>query len=445
MSNLLEFRECRRRASHAWSALAMIGVLVVVPPLQAEEGTCQPSTPEELASELGVAEASMRAKPSRAYRRIKHVEEALLCVSAVVDRAFLGDVYRAKGMALLYLGNERAAEKAFRQAGILDPESDCKKAMARYGTRGRARQGVGLCEAAQANARGRMLDVRLEGLRGSATLYRDGEEAEQGEDYVSSTLSAGKHLLQYKEEAGGFSTRWLVVPAPEDPTRTVVWLNLKKLGLAPYIEEVVETGTLRIEGLPPRAQVYLDGRLRRDLPVLRNVEVGERHLMIRTPDGTVMGAAVKVEADKETVYDVASIAAARARGSTGGFDVRTVASYGALGVGALSAAASALLMVAASNAYAEAEDAYEVYLKAEYGADFDTLYEAVESKREEAHRASVFSAVLGGAAVAAVGAGTYLLVGGEGGGFARVAPYLFPLGGRRTREAGVAVGLRVRF
>ncbi len=445
MSTKLESRRLRRVPFRLLPAASSFFLFVAVLPHLRADDVCEPTTPEVIEADLAVAEASIRAKPARAYERVKKAEGSLPCLTAVAPAALLGNLYRTKGMALLYLGNSRKAERAFKQAALLDPGTACRAAMARFGTRGRVRQGIGLCEAAVANAEGRMLLVKLEGLRGIAGLYVDGIARERQEDHVPVDLSPGRHLLQYKQEDGGFSTKWLVVPAPEDPSKNSIWLNLKKLGLAPYVEEVAAVGTLRIEGLPQGARVLLDGRVRRDLPVLRNVDVGERHLMVRTPDGMVMGATVVIEADKETVYDVATIAAGGPRrGGGGGQALRAIAAYGALGVGALTAAGSGLMMVSASNTYAEAEDAYQVYLQAEYGADFDTLYDDAESKRQSARRTQLTGMALGGAAMLALGTGTFLMV-TDSGPIAWLHPYVLPLMGRHSEEKGVAMGIRVVF
>ncbi len=441
-------KKCHFRARRAFLLLFLAGLAsgcLLTRPMaaRAEEASCEGVTPETIQAEVAVAEASVRSRPAVAYEHLKKAEAMLPCLKNVVPRELLGNLFRTKGMVLLYLGNSRKGEAAFRQAALVQPDVNCRKAMARFGTRSRARQGVGFCEAAVANAKARVLLVKLEGLRGIAKIYVDGQGLEREGDYVPVELSPGRHLLQFKHEDGDFSTKWLVVPTPEDLEKTTMWLNLKKLGLAPYVEEIAETGTLRIEGLPQGAQVLLDGRVRRDLPVLRNVDVGERHLMIRTPDGTVMGSSVLIEADKETVYTVGRIAMGGPRRS-GTLSTRNLVAYGSLGVGALSAVGSSLLMVSASNTYADAEDAYQVYMQAEYGADFDTLYDDAETKRQDAHKTQVTGLVLGGVAAVAVGAGTFLMI-TDAGPFAWLHPYVVPVAERAERSRGVAVGLRAGF
>lgn len=186
----------------------------------------------------------------------------------------------------------------------------------------------------------------------------------------------------------------------------------------------------------------VDGRTRRDLPILRNVEAGERHLLIRTPDGSVMGVTVTVAANEETVYNAPS-SGLDAGGA--GLDFKKLAGFGSLGLSGLAFVGSGVTLGLSTQAFSKASTAYDAYSVATGpDSDYEGLWTEVSTQLDSGRRFRSLGFALGGVGLAAAGVGSFFLLTG-GGGELDFVPWIAPGTVSPDGKARISLGLSGRF
>lgn len=418
-----------------------------------EVAGCEPLTLDALVGALEAAETKLRTAPRDALDQLDALDERLICLSEPADVGSLTRLALFQAVASLKLKDSGRAREAFVRAGGLNPRIDCRSVPAAY-LRGRLLRSAQIMCNAAANARAETIQpVRLFELNSAKEIHVDGVLRTPYEDTVTMDLNPGRHLVQATFE-DGVQVAWLDVDAPGLELARMQRFSLAEdLGLAPPIEAAVEVGELKIEGLEPGLTVVLDGRTRRDLPVLRNVEIGERYLQFRMADGSTRGVAVTINPGETTVYQYVASSS-----SSGGLRdlMSSVASltsrewfgYGSIGLGVVSGLGSGITFAMAGGQYATAGESYQAYSALSSGkeADFASSYNSATEAQVSGNRFQSIGWVMGGVAVAAVGAGTYfLLFSGDDDPYVQFRPVIAPLLNPGQDAPGVALGLTGRF
>lgn len=404
---------------------------------------CKSTRVEGLRTLLTTAEGAVRKTPALALESLKQAEAMLNCLDSVPPPELLKDLFRYKGVALFLQKNRTAAEDAFYQAAVIDSALNCEDQVSGFGNPALTRELTSLCEKATLEAQDTEIRVRVVNLKGAEAVFVDSVDKTTREDFISLRLIAGYHLVQAKS-AGAIKSGWVQINIPEGEEARFQEIDLRKLKLVTFVEQQIPVGTLRIEGLETGSEVMVDGRTRRDLPVLRNVEAGERHLLIRSPDGSVMGVTVTVVANEETVYKSSALAME----TGGGFDLRKGLSFGALGLSGLALVGSGVSFGLAAQEFSKAEASYQTY-SSTTGVDgaYESLWAETEDHLAAGRTFRLTGAAAGGVGLAAAGVGAFLLF--TGGGEPEVAgffkPFVVPLVAGDRPGSGVAVGVQGRF
>ncbi|MFM7199484.1 MAG: hypothetical protein ACKO6N_01735 [Myxococcota bacterium] len=448
-----------RMRMHVCACLGVLFLSVCCSSVPAWANTeCKPLKTDGLRTLVFQAESSLRKSPAAALETLKQTEASLACLEDVPPAELLRNLFRFRAIAHLTLKNRTASADAFYQAAVQDSSMDCAGLVEGYGNPTLVRELNALCDKALIEAQDTEIRARLLSTKTAEAVFVDGvDKSAPGEDLISLRLIAGFHLLQVKSN-GTLKSAWLQINIPEAENARFTELDLKALKLVTVVEKQVLTGTLRLDGLEPGTEVMVDGRTRRDLPVLRNVEAGERHLLIRTPDGSVMGVTVMVAANEETVYKAP---ASNLAPGGAGLDFKKLAGFGSLGLSGLALVGSGVTLGMSTQAFAGASTAYDSYSAATGpDADYNGLWSEVSSQLDAGRRLRSLGFVLGGVGLAAAGAGSFFILSG-GGGELSFVPWIAPgmvddtsvshdstedsRAGNGVRKAQFSLGLSGRF
>lgn len=406
---------------------------------------CKAIRTEGLRTVLTQVDGVIRKSPAMALESLKTAEINLNCLEDTPPADVLRDLFRHRGIAHFLMKNRVAAQDAFYEAAALDTSFECESQLAGFSNPATTREMTTLCEKAVQEAADTEIRVRLINIKGAEAIFVDGTDKSSRDEYISLRLIAGFHLIQVKS-AGVLRSLWTQISIPEGEDARFREIDLRKQKLITVVEQQVPVGILRLEGLETGSEVMVDGRTRRDLPVLRNVEVGERHLLIRSPDGSVMGVTVTIKANEETVYK-ASVSSV----GGGGGGLKKIASLASLGVGALSLVGSGVTLGLSAREFGLAQTSYDAYAAASGAADYNTLWADVETHLNGGSSLRTTGLVLGGVGVLATGAGTFLLLTGEDGlAYAQPhgpgwKPYFAPLASSDGKRAIWGFGVQGRF
>lgn len=426
----MSFRRFLRIVPIWWCVLAG----TVCPPsdlkAQGGEDSCEPQRLRDLQLLITEGEDFLAQKLAQdALQSVTQAESLLICINDVVPDTELGSLFRLKGAVLITLGGtsrKAQAVTSFQDAFLLNPGLSCEVGGLPSVAKTECRKA-----ASEVNARP-TVDFSLTGHHSGVKLYLDGEKLEPtSPGVVELQLKPGKHLLQV-QNSSGYINQMVAVPLSGGSFSLV-----PLVGEAPSAAVARAKGTIRIQGLPRDAQVTLDGRDRRDLPVLEQIDPGSHYLKIASASMGVYGVNVTVESGQEVLHVVdfgGEEPSGREprpsrddrnnnpppsdedEGGGGGISPLRLASFGSFGVSGLSLVGGAGAFVVSSGRYAAADESYDAYLKSTDPDEVVALYEEADNLRLEGIRFQAMGWGLTGLALAAGGAGTFFFLnsGGEG-------------------------------
>lgn len=393
-----------------WLRPALISVvsslaLGAPPAASAAETSCQPMKPREL--QLIVAEAEdflATGAVSDSIDSVSRGEAMLACLADAVAPSDLGDLLLIKGAAWYRLGSKgrKEAERAFETAFVVYPEASCD-------VPGINSSGKSTCEkiGERVESAGEQ-DFRLTGHHSSALVYVDGlRRKATGRGEIQLQLRPGTHWIQVQGADAFLTETFTVGPGSSE-------LALARfIGEPPPEVEAPTRGSLRLEGLPSDARVVVDGRERRDLPILTQLDPGDHYVKVSSSSTGVMGFTVSVNAGEETVYAVVFDAGPERRGGGGG-SLGAIVSFGAAGLSAVAAGGSFVL---AGLSYGRADAAFKEYDDMRDPSidpqDISAKWTEADELQDAGDRWQILGLGLGGAAILAGGAGAVLLLTGR--------------------------------
>lgn len=202
-----EGRRSIPRIRHISTALTGIPAVDAVGTVTFQLCSASPVSPQTLVEEMGAAREMMDwGETAEATKLLDRLAESLPCLTGVLEREQLTQIYYLRGVALTHAGRTDEARESFRQALVMKP---VLRAGDDAGPTMKTVFDEALREAFSAVSQDQNTDIRA-GVGDAAQLHIDGEPRGAGKI----NLAQGHHLVQWQILNGEFVTR-MVVMGPE--------------------------------------------------------------------------------------------------------------------------------------------------------------------------------------------------------------------------------------